>query len=192
MLIWRLYRCVLKYEMKSSVLSWYYLVYILRYITYTHTQMDRSVSITDCTEEQRGRKRERMLSLNQCVCVCAEDGLSLYNLYVHTVCGDITGQRSHCSLTHARMHRRTHACTHARTHARTPTHTVMYLQLFTRRNGFTNHSFWWLSAVIELMRKWPQRSLMSSISLSLSLSLSVFFSHYPFCLLRVMIPYLCY
>lgn len=86
-------------------------------------------------EEQRG---------SECVCVCVcglSDGLSSCNLYVHNVCSDITGQRS---LTHSH------------------TLKVMHLSLFTRTNGPTNHSHLWLSDVIELMRKLPQRGLMSS------------------------------
>lgn len=54
------------------------------------------------------------------------------------------------------------ACPHA--------HTLMYLYLFTRTNGLTNHRNWWLSDVIELMRKWPQRSLMSSTFITHPLS----------------------
>lgn len=46
----------------------------------------------------------------------------------------------------------------------------MYLYLFTRTNGLTNHRNWWLSDVIELMRKWPQRSLMSSTFITHPLS----------------------
>lgn len=46
----------------------------------------------------------------------------------------------------------------------------MYLYLFTRTNGLPNHRNWWLSDVIELMRKWPQRSLMSSTFITHPLS----------------------
>lgn len=57
---------------------------------------------------------------------------------------------------------------HWHTHTHTLWYAVMYPHLFARRNQLTNHSSGWLGDVIELMRKWPQWSLMSSTSLSMS------------------------
>lgn len=69
-----------------------------------------------------------------------------------------------------------HTQTHKHTRRHTRTHTVMYLGLFTGRKRLTNHSSPSFSDVIELMRKWPQRNLMSSCPTH---TFSVFFYYFP-------------
>ena len=92
-----------------------------------------------------------MLSLDQSVSG-QRDGLSVNNLYVHMVSSDITGQRSPCPLTHTHRHNHLHTqkC------------------ISTCLPGQTGSPIIATGDVIELMRKWPQRSLMSSASLALS------------------------
>lgn len=74
------------------------------------TCTDWSVSWVMYRGTKRVWERERKSiqstwSLNQCVC---KDGLSVCNLYVHTVCGDITGQRSLCPPARTHINAHTH------------------------------------------------------------------------------------
>lgn len=105
-----------------------------------------------CTEEQRESERER------------ERVFRVRNHWI-SVCAKMVYQCVICMSTQSVVtspYKGLSACPHA--------HTLMYLYLFTRTNGLTNHRNWWLSDVIELMRKWPQRSLMSSTFITHPLS----------------------
>lgn len=82
-------------------------------------------------QKQRGTKTENVCGY---VCVCAgwgcwlSDGLSVHNLYAHTFCCEITGQRSLCLLIHVHGHAHTCTCAHG------PTHTMLF-QLFHQHKG---------------------------------------------------------
>lgn len=59
------------------------------------------------------------------VCVWEQkDGLSVYHLYVHIACGDITAQRSYCPLIHTHRHTSTQA--HKHTHGHCNVSSVVY------------------------------------------------------------------